>query len=148
MISTFFDNMGLAINAMARPVDAIKHQAKTVTVGTSRISETFEGMVFDALTAHKLQVSQLTNKNVLVIKNLQEIISEIKGALLYRVTGLNLLAGSPRTRALKSCPRTAPWNMKPPEWKPTAGSRGRKTLLSEKATSISERGARTAGVSW
>ncbi len=93
MIATFFDNMGLAINAMARPVDAIKHQAKTVTVGTSRISETFEGMVFDALLAHKLQVSQLTNKNVLVIKNLQEIISEIKGALLYRVSGLSLLGG-------------------------------------------------------
>ena len=99
MIATFFDNMGLAINAMARPVDAIKHQAKTVTVGTSRISETFDGMVFDTLTAHKLQVSQLTNKNVLVIKNLQEIISEVKGALLYRVTGLNLLGGvTPETR--------------------------------------------------
>ncbi|MCG8619864.1 MAG: glutamine--fructose-6-phosphate aminotransferase, partial [Desulfobacterales bacterium] len=91
MLSTFFDTMGQAINTMARPVDAIKHQAKTVTVGTSRISETFEGPLFDSLAEHGLQISQLTNKNVLVIKNLQEIISKVNGALLYRVTGLNLL---------------------------------------------------------
>jgi glucosamine--fructose-6-phosphate aminotransferase (isomerizing) len=99
MIAAFFDNMGQAVNTMARPVDAIKHQAKTVTVGTSRISETFDGLVFDALADHKLPVSQITNKNVLVIKNLQEVISEVKGALLYRVSGLNLLgAVTPETR--------------------------------------------------
>jgi glutamine---fructose-6-phosphate transaminase (isomerizing) len=38
-----------SINGMSRPVDAIKHQAKTVTVGTSRISEKIEGLLFDAL---------------------------------------------------------------------------------------------------
>ncbi|WDP88997.1 MAG: SIS domain-containing protein [Desulfobacter sp.] len=91
MFSTFFDTMGQAINTMARPVDAIKHQAKTVTVGTSRISEKFEGLVFDELAAHDIQISQITNKNVLVIKNLQEIISTVHGGLLYRISGLNLL---------------------------------------------------------
>lgn len=91
MLSTFFTTMNQAINTMARPVDAIKHQAKTVTVGTSRISERYEGIVFDALAEHNIQIPLLTNTNVLVLKNLQEIISEIKGAVLYRITGLNLL---------------------------------------------------------
>ncbi len=91
MLNIFFENMGLAINTMARPVDAIKHQAKTVTVGTSRISEVFEGTIFDELTANDIQISQLTNKNVLVIKNLQEIISIVKGGLLYQIAGLSLL---------------------------------------------------------
>ena len=91
MINTFFDTIGKAINTMARPVDAIKHQAKTVTVGTSRISEKFEGLVFDELTANGIQLSQITNKNVLVIKNLQEIISGINGGLLYQISGLSLL---------------------------------------------------------
>jgi len=91
MLSTFFDNMGQAVNTMARPVDAIKHQAKTVTVGTSRISESFDGLLFEEMAAHGIQISQLTNKNVMVIKNLQEIISTIHGALLYRISGLNLL---------------------------------------------------------
>ncbi|PIE63322.1 MAG: glutamine--fructose-6-phosphate aminotransferase [Desulfobacter postgatei] len=91
MLSTFFSTMNQAINIMARPVDAIKHQAKTVTVGTSRISERFEGIVFDALAEHNIQIPLITNTNVLVLKNLQEIISEVKGAVLYRITGLNLL---------------------------------------------------------
>ncbi|WP_299981670.1 SIS domain-containing protein [Desulfobacula sp.] len=91
MFDTFFDNIGKAINTMARPVDAIKHQAKTVTVGTSRISEKFEGPVFDELTANGIQLSQIMNKNVLVIKNLQEIISNVKGAFLYQISGLSLL---------------------------------------------------------
>ncbi|WP_035241738.1 SIS domain-containing protein [Desulfobacter vibrioformis] len=91
MLSTFFTTMNQAINIMARPVDAIKHQAKTVTVGTSRISERFEGILFDALAEHNIQIPLITNTNVLVLKNLQEIISEVKGALLYRITGLSLL---------------------------------------------------------
>jgi glucosamine--fructose-6-phosphate aminotransferase (isomerizing) len=91
MLDTFFENISQAINTMARPIDAIKHQAKTVTVGTSRISEKFEGPVFDLLAAHDLAISQLTNKNVLVIKNLQEVIDEIHGAFLYQISGLSLL---------------------------------------------------------
>lgn len=91
MLDTFFKNINHAINTMARPVDAIKHQAKTVTVGTSRIAEKFEGIIFDELTENGLQISQITNKNVLVIKNLQEVIADVKGAFLYQLSGLNLL---------------------------------------------------------
>jgi glucosamine--fructose-6-phosphate aminotransferase (isomerizing) len=99
MLDMFFKAMNQAINAMARPVDAIKHQAKTVTVGTSRIRERFEGLVFDELTRHDIQISQITNKNVLVVKHLQEVIARVNGGLLYRITGLNLLGEvTPDTR--------------------------------------------------
>jgi glucosamine--fructose-6-phosphate aminotransferase (isomerizing) len=99
MLSTFFTTMNQAINIMARPVDAIKHQAKTVTVGTSRISESFEGMIFDVLAEHDIQIPLITNTNVLVLKNLQEIIAEVKGAVLYRISGLSLLGKvTPDTR--------------------------------------------------
>ncbi|MFH2092643.1 MAG: SIS domain-containing protein [Pseudomonadota bacterium] len=91
MLDTFFENISQAINTMARPVDAIKHQAKTVTVGTSRISEKFEGLVFNELLANGIQVSQLTNKNVLVIRNLQEVLATINGGFLYQISGLSLL---------------------------------------------------------
>jgi hypothetical protein len=43
MLNSLFEFIGKSINGMSRPVDAIKHQAKTVTVGTSRISEKTEG---------------------------------------------------------------------------------------------------------
>jgi glucosamine--fructose-6-phosphate aminotransferase (isomerizing) len=91
MLNEMFKCLGGAINYLARPVDAIKHQAKTVTVGTSRTSERIEGILFDALATEKFNISQLTARNILVLKNLQDIIHEITGSILYRIEGLNLL---------------------------------------------------------
>ena len=91
MLNRLFKCLGESINCMARPVDAIKHQAKTVTVGTSRISEKVEGILFEALAAHNFNFSQLTNRNILVLKNLQQIIFDIKGAIRYKIGNLNLL---------------------------------------------------------
>lgn len=91
MIQSLFKHVGVAINAMSRPIDAIKHQAKSVTVGTSRISEKVEGILFDALAKHHFNVSHLTSRNILVLRNLQEITARINGAILYRIDGLNLL---------------------------------------------------------
>lgn len=98
MLDTLMACLGKLINMMARPVDAIKHQAKTVTVGTSRISEKTEGVFFDALTSHDFKVSQLTASNILVLKNLQAIISGIQGLTLYRTANLNLL-GEPTEKS-------------------------------------------------
>ncbi len=91
MLNAMFKCLGETINYLARPVDAIKHQAKTVTVGTSRISERIEGILFDALAAENFTVSQLTASNIIVLKNLQNIVHEITGSTLYRIDGLNLL---------------------------------------------------------
>ena len=91
MLNGLFNCLGSCINAMARPVDAIKHQAKTVTVGTSRISEKIEGLLFDTLAAYGFQPAQLTPSNIVVLRNIQEIIDDIKGAIRYRIGNLNLL---------------------------------------------------------
>ncbi len=91
MLNCLFEFLGESINGMSRPVDAIKHQAKTVTVGTSRISEKLEGILFDALADYGINTSQLINRNILVLKNLQPIIAEIKGAILYKIDGLDSL---------------------------------------------------------
>ncbi len=91
MLTAFFECLGEIINTMARPIDAIKHQAKTVTVGTSRIVERVEGLLFEALQDHGFSKSQLTNMNVLVLKRLQEVVAEILGTTLYSIEGLNYL---------------------------------------------------------
>jgi len=91
MFDTLFTLMGESIENMARPVDAIKHQAKTVTVGTSRIPQKMEGIVFEALEKYQITTAQLVPKNVLVLRNLQDIITDILGSTLYRVGNLNLL---------------------------------------------------------
>ena len=91
MINAMFSCLGGAINYLARPIDAIKHQAKTVTVGTSRISERIEGILFEALSAENFGISQLTAKNIIVLKNLQDIVAQVAGSVIYRIEGLNLL---------------------------------------------------------
>ena len=91
VIDTLFRVLGESINLMSRPVDAIKHQAKTVTVGTSRISERVEGVLFDSLTDHELDIAQVINRNVIVMKNIQGVIDRVKGSILYRIDGLGLL---------------------------------------------------------
>jgi glucosamine--fructose-6-phosphate aminotransferase (isomerizing) len=92
MINTFFTFISESINNMSRPIDAIKHQAKTVTVGTSRISEKIKGLLFDSLTEHGIMVSQITPNNILVLRNLQEVVASIGGSILYRIDKLNLLS--------------------------------------------------------
>ncbi len=91
MLNSLFEYLGESINGMSRPVDAIKHQAKTVTVGTSRISEKTEGILFEALNKHGIETSQLINRNIMVLKSLQPIIGAIHGSILYRIDGLNIL---------------------------------------------------------
>ncbi len=91
MFNKLFESLGNAINCLARPVDAIKHQAKTVTVGTSRIEEKVEGLLFDFLTSKDFTLAQLTISNIMVIKNLQNIIAQINGSTLYRISNINLL---------------------------------------------------------
>ena len=91
MINTFFKIISESINSMSRPIDAIKHQAKTVTVGTSRISEKIKGILFDALDEADIAISQIIPKNVLVLRNLQAVIAGIEGSIVYRIKNLNLL---------------------------------------------------------
>jgi glucosamine--fructose-6-phosphate aminotransferase (isomerizing) len=44
LIDDVLDALSDAIDELTRPVDAIKHQAKTVTVGTSRTEDTYAGV--------------------------------------------------------------------------------------------------------
>lgn len=90
MLETLYECLGKAINNMARPIDAIKHQAKTVTVGTSRIAETVEGLLFEAVQK-RFRLDQLTPKNVIVLRNLQHVVDRIDGSIIYKVGGLNVL---------------------------------------------------------
>ena len=91
MLDSLFEFLGESINGMSRPVDAIKHQAKTVTVGTSRITTKIEGILFEALADHDIQPGQLTNPNIMVLKNLQHIVAAIHGSILYKIDGLDVL---------------------------------------------------------
>ncbi|MEN6473285.1 MAG: SIS domain-containing protein [Syntrophaceae bacterium] len=81
--------LGKAIDELSRPVDAIRHQAKTVTVGTSRKVEALKGVLFDPMTGLGLSFENLMAKDVLTLKRLQLAVSGIKGYTLYCIRNLD-----------------------------------------------------------
>jgi glucosamine--fructose-6-phosphate aminotransferase (isomerizing) len=143
MLETFFAVMARGINAMSRPVDAIKHQAKTVTVGTSRISEKLEGLLFNTLTEYGLSTSQLTNRNVLVLKNLQAIVETIHGAILYRISQLDLLGEITEETSIDIIKKAGVLASIPSRVETDQRLKGTKKSSCGRAMSISEKGART-----
>jgi glucosamine--fructose-6-phosphate aminotransferase (isomerizing) len=79
----------LAIEELTRPIDAIKHQAKTVTVGISRSDETLlqaplARAVIDAGTPR----DRLTYRTLRTLADLDPAVVEVRGYIRYRVEGL------------------------------------------------------------
>jgi glutamine---fructose-6-phosphate transaminase (isomerizing) len=83
------ETLGAAIDELTRPIDAIRHQAKTVTVGTSRKEKEPQGVVFDLLGALNFSVKNLTWRNIRTIHRLQPSVGAVEGYTLYRVRGLD-----------------------------------------------------------
>ncbi len=106
MLNRLMACLDRSISSLSRPIDAIKHQAKTVTVGTSRISQQPTGLLFDALLAHGVQAEHLINRNVVVLNRLQKIVAHINGSILYRIDGLDALGEPIEATKLKVLKKT------------------------------------------
>ena len=83
------ETLGHAVDELARPIDAIRHQAKTVTVGTSRKEVLPEGIVAELLVKLSFGVHSLTAANMLLLGRLQETVLFINGYTLYVVDKLD-----------------------------------------------------------
>ncbi len=77
-----------SIDELTRPVDAIKHQAKTVTVGISRSDE---GLLDRALVQYVLKAGvsrdRLSYRTLKVIADLDAAVSTVVGFTRYRIEG-------------------------------------------------------------
>ncbi len=86
----------LGIEELTRPVDAIKHQAKTVTVGISRTDETLlEVPLARAVLDAGAPRDRLTYSALRTLADLDPAVAEVVGHTRYRVEGLDGSAGSP-----------------------------------------------------
>jgi glucosamine--fructose-6-phosphate aminotransferase (isomerizing) len=81
--------LGRAIDELGRPVDAIRHQAKTVTVGTSRKLPALKGVLFEAMAALGFSAENLTQKSWAAVSRIQPAIHKVNGYTLYRLSGLD-----------------------------------------------------------
>lgn len=77
-----------AIDELTRPIDAIKHQAKTVTVGISRADETLlQVPLAGAVLAAGAPRDALTYKVLRALADLDPTVEEVLGSTRYRIEG-------------------------------------------------------------
>jgi glucosamine--fructose-6-phosphate aminotransferase (isomerizing) len=97
LLSDLLDALNEAIDELTRPVDAIKHQAKTVTVGISRSEDTLLGIPLVSATLAAGPAPDMLGYRVLrTLGALDEAVEEVLGFTRYRVN----MASEPPTAAV------------------------------------------------
>ena len=86
----------VAIEELTRPIDAIKHQAKTVTVGISRTDETLlEARLARAVIDAGSPRDRLSYRTLRLLADLDPAVVDVVGFTRYRIDGLD--SGTPTT---------------------------------------------------
>ncbi len=80
-----------SIHELSRPIDTIKHQAKTITVGISRLEDNYTGLIFDGLQSLKVDPGDIPYRDSNLIQTLNPVLEAVVGSTLYQVTGLNTM---------------------------------------------------------
>jgi glucosamine--fructose-6-phosphate aminotransferase (isomerizing) len=91
LIGTLISVVSKAIHELSRPIDAIKHQAKTITVGISRTEEIFEGPVFEPFAQVGVSPEAIPYRDAVILRSLNGVLSQVVGATLYQVENLGPL---------------------------------------------------------
>lgn len=91
LTGTFISVASKAIHELSRPIDAIKHQAKTITVGISRLEEVFEGVTFEPFRELGIPVESIPYRDSVILRSLTRVVSNVAGATSYEVEGLGAL---------------------------------------------------------
>jgi len=87
-----------AIEELTRPVDAIKHQAKTVTVGISRSDETLlQVPLVKEVLATGVARDRLSYQSLRTLAALEPLVEEVLGYTRYRIEGRVEVAEPPAT---------------------------------------------------
>jgi len=94
LLQDLADALTAAVDQLTRPVDAIKHQAKTVTVGVSRSEEALfrAALVEEALAAGAAR-DRLGYRALRTLAALGPAVAEVTGFTRYRIEG-DLAAGT------------------------------------------------------
>jgi glucosamine--fructose-6-phosphate aminotransferase (isomerizing) len=81
--------LGHAVDELSRPIDAIRHQAKTVTVGTSRKETPPGGVLFDLVAELSFTAKSLLGTNVFALRSIQKAVTAVNGYTLYAVNHMD-----------------------------------------------------------
>ena len=88
VIDDLTDALNIAIDELTRPIDTIKHQAKTVTVGISRADETLlDSMLVAAALEAGAPRDRLSYATLRTLAALDLAVAEVTGWSRYRIEG-------------------------------------------------------------
>lgn len=91
LVGTLITVVSKAIHELSRPIDAIKHQAKTITVGISRTEEIFEGPAFEVFSQMGVSPEAVPYRDAVILRSLNSVLARVNGATLYQVENLGAL---------------------------------------------------------
>jgi glucosamine--fructose-6-phosphate aminotransferase (isomerizing) len=74
-----------AVEEMTRPIDTIRHQAKTVTVGISRPQETLPPLFLTALDQLSVFPARIKEHDRRMLRSVAPVVSEVVGGMLYEM---------------------------------------------------------------
>ncbi|MCH7666938.1 MAG: SIS domain-containing protein [Acidobacteria bacterium] len=92
-LSLAVDIVRRVIDEMSRPIDTIRHQAKTVTVGISRPEPRVPAFMEPVFAALGLAASDLREDDLRLLESLAGAVFDVPGCLLYEV---QVAAGDPK----------------------------------------------------
>lgn len=129
------DLLNRMIEEMTRPIDTIRHQAKTVTVGISRPRRELAPAVLEALEALDASADHLKEKDRRLLEALAPVVAGVDKALLYEVLdGVEYdPAAPPRIRAVTGLGGAAVADSRYAEPRPASGTK-RKVLRTSSAS--------------
>lgn len=98
LVDTYFSCLSDAVAELSRPIDAIKHQAKTVTVGISRgESGRPAGILWKVLEGEGIARADILESHRIFLSAFEPLVRAVDGVCIYRVENLDPL-GSPLAR--------------------------------------------------
>jgi len=130
----------LAIEELTRPIDAIKHQAKTVTVGISRADETLlEVPLARAVIEAGAARDRLSYRSLRTLADVDPAVEEVLGYTRYRIEGME---GDPEQASLVIVDRGGIARHIPSRTDRDPGLRGTKRRVATEREVLIARGAR------
>ena len=88
VIAEVVDALSAAIDELTRPIDAIKHQAKTVTVGISRSdSDLVDNALVQAVMSRGAGRDVVSYRSLKVLAALDAAVADVTGATRYGIVG-------------------------------------------------------------
>lgn len=88
MVDELAKVLNKASDELTRPIDAVKHQAKTVTVGISRTEDSFaDNVLINAVVEAGVDRERLSYKSLRTLAGIAPVVEAVKGWTRYEVGG-------------------------------------------------------------